>query len=394
MTLFKYKAISDSGKNISGFVTADSIELAKRQLQQAGKYITDVHPHVSGKKERNLSQDNVIEFTRDLASLLSAGLPLYEALKTVEEKYADEPIHHIYLDITDQVKHGKSLSEALQKHSTCFDEVYIAIVHAGEQTGKLENVFAHLEKLYSRQHKLKKQLQGALVYPLFLLSFAAVVVYVLLFVMVPMMKDFFEGRDLHPLTQVILATSDFATQNSLLLLTVFVLTISGVVLFIRSQAGKEYLQTLSLRIPLIRRVVIQAALLKFTRILSVLLASGVPLLESLRLSRQVVTNRELSNGLQTGEQAALQGKSLAESYGQSRHFPSLFIRMVAVAEESGKMDIMLSSIADIYDEELERTLEKFTTMLQPMLLLFLGIVVGIVLLAVLLPMTDVTSLIE
>lgn len=394
MALFTYEAVTESGKTAKGFVTADSLDLAKKQLQQAGKFVVAVRPHVETKKEKQLTEDNKIEFTRDLASLLKAGLPLYEALKTIEEKYADQPIHHIYLDITDQVKHGKTLSDALKKHAACFDGVYVAIVQAGEQTGKLESVFTHLETLYVRQHKLKKQLQSALIYPAFLLSFAGVVIYVLLFVMVPMMKDFFEGRELHPLTQFILATSDFVTTHSLSLLFGCISLVTGLFLYFRSHSGKAFVEHVTLKLPIINTVLIQSSLLKFTRILSVLLSSGVPLLEALQLSRCVVKNKHLRNSLEEGELAALQGKSLADAYGQSPHFPTLFIRMIAVAEESGKMDVMLSSIADIYDEELERSLQRFTTMLQPALLLFLGIVVGIVLLAVLLPMTDVTSLIE
>lgn len=391
MATYKYYAVTKEGRKTNGFINADSYELAKIKLKKDNIFITSVEEYSSLNKEKSLSEAEKLQFSRDVASLLRSGLPLYETLITIEEKHAGTKAHTIYLDIAEQVRYGKNLSNALKRHPQSFDEVFCSLVAAGEQTGELDKVFLQIEKLYNRQHKLKKQLISSLMYPAFLFSFCFLVLIVLFFFLIPTMKEMFEGKKLHPITSVVLSISDFLSIHWIGLFVGTIISLIGLSSFARSKTGKEIIERILLKMPVIKRMLVQASLLRFSHILSVLLKSGVPLIEGLHLSSDVIKIKSLQQTIQKGKEVALQGGSLAATLGKNPHFPSLFIRMLSVAEESGNMDAMLASIALIYDEELERSLTRFTTMLQPIILLFLGIIVGLVLIAVLLPMSDISA---
>lgn len=382
-----------AGKKTNGFINADSYELAKSRLRKDNIFVTSV-TECEEVAHTELTDAQRLQFTRDCASLLRSGLPLYESLVTIEEKYAKTKVHSIFLDVCDQVKLGKSLSAALKRHPKSFDDVYCAVIEAGEHTGNLEGIFAHIEKLYSRQEKLKKQLLGALLYPAFLFTFCSLVLFVLLFFMIPTMKDMYEGKNLHPVTQIVIGVSDFLTNYWPLILLWIAGVGGGLALYMRSDAGKERTQRLLLSVPLVRRILMQSSLLRFAHVLAVLLKSGVSLLDGLRLGRKVVHNIQVQKAIEEAEEMALEGGSISQSMATCPLFPSLFIRMLSVAEESGNMEAMLFSIANIYDEELERSLTRFTTLLQPIILLVLGVIVGVVLIAVLLPMSDVSALLD
>lgn len=394
MAMYRYEAVTASGKRTRGYINADSYEIAKGKLKKESIFVTSVHECGGKDKSKPLSETQKLQFSRDIASLLRSGLPLYEALLTIEEKYAGTAAHRIYLDLSEQVRYGKSLSSALRNHPRSFDEVFCALVEAGEQTGELDKIFLQIEKLYGRQNKLKKQLLSSLMYPAFLFSFCSLVLIVLFFFLIPTMKEMFEGKKLHPITHAVLGISDFLSSHWLGLLIAMGCLIGSLYLFFTSKNGRRVVEKLLLNTPILERILVQASLLRFSQILSVLLKSGVPLIEGIRLSIHVIKIQSLKESVYEGEEAALQGSSLAAALGKNPHFPPLFIRMLSVAEESGNMDAMLLSIANIYDEELERSLTRFTTMLQPIILLFLGIIVGIVLIAVLLPMSDISAVLN
>ncbi len=392
--MYKYEAVTSSGKKTTGFINADSFDLAKQKLKKENLFITFVKEYRGGSSTTPLNSAQKVQFSRDISMLLSSGLPLYEALLTIEEKYSRTKEHRIYLDIAEQVKLGKNLSSALRRHTTSFDEVFCALVEAGEQTGQLCEVFQHIETLYGRQQKLKKQLLSSLMYPLFLFCFCSAVLIVLFFFLIPTMKEMFEGKNLHPITYTVLQISDFLSENVLFVALGTIGVVISALLFAQTTKGKAYIEKAFLNTPILKRILIQSSLLRFSNILSLLLKSGVPLIEGLELSIQVVSLQKMREAIDDGRETALKGGSFASTLKKYPLFPPLFLRMLSVAEESGNIEAMLSSIATIYDEELERSLTRFTTMLQPIILLFLGIIVGVVLIAVLLPMSDMSAVLQ
>lgn len=394
MGLFRYQALSTTGKKISGVIDADSFIMAKERLRKEQILVTHLEALKEKRKEITLPPKLLLDFTRSLGQLLHAGLPLYESLLTLEEKYLGHPAHPLFLDLCDRLKSGVAFSEALANYPHSFNEVYVCMVKAAEQTGSLPHIFDQLYFLISRQHKLKKQLLSAFTYPAFLGGFCLLITTVLLLFVVPSMAELFEGRTLHPLTQTVLSLSRFMTSYGLfLLLSVFGFTALAI-LWARRPASQIFFHKLMLKIPFIKTLVLQAALIRFCRCCSILLSGGVPFLEVLGLSTKVIHNALLESVIKNAALHVSEGKPLSQELKKSPYIPTLMIRMLSISEETGKVAPMLHNIADIYEDELEKNLTQLTTLLQPVLLLLLGLIVGVVLLSVLIPLTDVGSILE
>jgi general secretion pathway protein F len=391
MALFQYLAVGASGKMIRGIIDADSLELAKERLRAREIVVTKMGP---AKKEReaNLGSETTIHFTRDLSGLLRSGLPLYESLLTIEEKYRSHKFHFLFLDLCDQVKQGKSLSQALSAYPKSFNPVYISMIASGESTGNLEKAFVQLYKVVSRNEKFRRQMRSAMVYPAFLSAFCFVVLVGLFLFLIPAMKELLEGRELHPITKTILHISNHLEKN-----LIFYVIGSGLVtllaIFIaKTKLFKDKCKQWLLYIPFFKTIFTESILMRFSRVLAVLLSSGVPIVEALKLSRSVMNHISFEEAIKNAEEGIIQGRKFSDELKKSKLFPPLMIRMLATAEETGSPTEMLEHVADIYEEQLERTLVQFTNLLQPVMLLILGVIVGVVLLSVLLPLTDVSTL--
>lgn len=391
MPLYRYHALARDGKKTAGVIHADSYEVARELLHKQKVYVVKLLKYKDKAQALHLPGTLLIAFTRDLSQLLKAGLPLYESLLAIEEKYRAHKAHPLFLDVCDKVKHGKTLSSALSTYPKTFDQIYISMIASAEETGSLPATFLQLEQLISKQHKLKKQLISSMIYPLFLLSFCCVVVVALFFFLIPSMQQLFEGRTLHPMTQCVLSTSVFLREHGFILTIGIFITVTGSVIFLSREQGKRMLQKGFLKIPILNRMITQAVLVRFCRALSVMLSGSVSLIEALKLSKKIMNNPLFEEVITRAEVKVMQGGTLSEELGKSPLIPSLVIRMLSISEETGNASEMLHNIADIYEEELEKGLTRFTSLLQPVMLLFLAVVVGVVILSILLPLTDVGS---
>ena len=391
MPLFRYKALSDGGRKVTGVIDADSLDAAKERLLKQKILVTKLFSLDHSRKETALDGALLLSFTREMQQLLSAGLPLYESLLTIEEKYRKSPGHLLFLDLCDRLKEGTSFSAALKNYPKTFDTIYLTMIQSGEKTGSLPWVFEQLHQLITRKQKLKKQLVSAISYPLFLGSFCFLLIMGLLFFVVPSMKELFEDRPLHPMTSCVLACSQFVIGHAKSLVTLIIVLAGCFIFLFRQPYMKSLFQRQLLKIPLIRTVAMEAALVRFSRACSVLLLGGVPIVNALSLARSVMNHPYLEEGVEEAEKRIVEGKSLSQELKNSPHMPPLVVRMLAIAEETGKMPQMFQNIADIYDEQLEKNLAQILTFLQPVLLLTMGAVVGVVILAILLPLTDVSS---
>lgn len=390
MPLFRYRAIGEDGKTLRGIIDADSMIQAKEKLRKGKLIITDL---ISAEKKSEivLPSQLLIAFTRELGQLLRAGLPLYESLLTFEEKYRRHRAHPLFADLCDRLKNGSLLSAALRHYPKSFDEIYISMIAGAEKSGSLATVFAQIELLLGRQQKLKKQLFSALAYPTFLALFCFGVVCTLFFFVIPSMRELFTDRRLHPVTETVLAISAWANGNIPLLIALLGSFIAGLLYLTRTVRGKMTLSQIAFKTPFFRDFLLHSALIRFSRSLSLLMNAGVPLLSALSLSRKVMANDLLASAVERGEKRIAEGQLLSSQLKESGLFPSQMVRMLAFAEEIGKMAPMLENIAEIYEEELEKNISLLTTFLQPAVLLVLGAIVGVVILSILLPLTDVSS---
>ncbi len=394
MGLYRYTAIGDKGNKITGTIDAETEPLAKEKLRREKILITELKLLSQSKKEKNLASSLKLAFTRELGQLLKAGLPLYESLLTLEEKYRRHKSHTLFLSLLDKIKSGTHLSSALNLYPETFDPVYISMIRAAEESGRLAQALEELSLLIRRQEKLKKELWAAASYPAFLGIFCLLVAFCLLFFVIPSMKELFEGRELHPLTRFVLSLSEFLQAHGITLLLSLSVFLLGFIWVVRRKASQVVIQKIFLSIPILKTVILYSALIRFCKAGSILLKGGVSFIDAVRLSREVMNNRPLQEILAKAEAEVLEGKSFSENLKDSPYIPPLCVRMIAIGEETGNMARMLENIAEIYEEELDKNLQQLSTFLQPILLLFLGLVVGSVLLAVLLPLTDVGSILE
>ncbi len=394
MALYQYTALSRDGRRKIGMINADSIELAKERLRKEDILVTKVSSYTKKGQELTISSALLVGFTRDLHVLLRAGLPLYDSLLTLEEKYRKTKLHPIFLDLCDQVKEGRLFSEALKDYPKVFDPIYLSMVKAGEESGSLEQSFAELEKLIGQQQALRKKLSSAMIYPAFLAAFCLSVISVLLFFLIPSMSELFEERTLHPMTQGVLSLSHFLNNHAFIIFTLVGGTFLCLLLFVRNPKGKEILKESLLHIPIVKRLFIETIMARFCRVFSILFKGGVSMMDCLTLSKKVMKHASFEKIISNAEVKVLEGKRLSEQLQKSPLIPTLVIRMLSIAEESGRVAEMMAHLSAIYEEDIERSLSRLTSLLQPVMLLFLGVVVAVILLAVLLPLTDVSSILN
>ncbi len=394
MPLFQYIAVDHRGKKIIGMLNADSLELAKEHLRSQKILVTKLTYSKQIQKKKILSSSFLLNITNDLYVLLRAGLPLYDTLLTMQEKYRRTKANFLLLDLSDQIKEGKYLSQALAIYPRIFDSVYLSMVKAGEESGHLTESFKELSKLKLRSEGLKKKIKTAMIYPLFLGGFCLAVMSGLLFFLIPSMAELFEGHTLHPFTSFILKVSQGLNEHALLIFSTFIFLTSLLIWFFKQKKGRRLLQKMFLKLPFLTRFITEIVLNRFCRVFSVLLANGISLLDALRLSRFSMNHFIFEEMIRKVEGKVIEGKKLSKELEKEKLMPPLVVRMMSIAEEGGNMAKMMHNVSEIYEEDLNQSLSRLTAFLQPALLLFLGVIVTIVLLAVLLPLTDVGSMLD
>ncbi len=391
MPLFRYKAIEANGRWIKSVIDADSLSNAKERLQKQKILVSSLTSLKAEKSRPRLKANQLLSFTRELSQLLKAGLPLYESLLTIEEKQRKSPQHALFADLCDKLKGGLKLSSLLRLYPETFPVIYLSMVHSAEQTGDLSLAFEKLAILLTKQQKLKKQLFAALAYPTFLAGFCLFVIGALFLFIIPSMEELFEGRSLHPMTETVLSISRFL-HTHVLSLFLFILTVTAsIYMAARLPSMRCKIQKGLYKVPYLKDLLLASGLVRLFRAMHMLLCGGVPLLETLHYAKTIVKSSLLDSLLSQVELQLIEGKKLSQLLSHSRLIPPLVIRMLHIGEETGTMTTIMQSLADIYEEDLDKDLEQIMTFLQPVILLLLGAVVGLVVLSILLPLTDVSS---
>ena len=393
MPVYRYKTLTAEGKNSSGVIDAESGRDARDKLRSQGLMVIDVYAQGMDTAGATLKGAILVNFTVQLEQMLDANIPLYESMRALEEQYRHETCHWIILSLCDQIKTGVPLSEAMGAFPECFDSLYRGMIASGEAVGALASVLKKLADLLTRRMKLQKQLITALIYPAIVLSFSFVAIFILLTFAVPAMEAVFDGRDVNTFTGVILAVSHNVNTFWPLYLFVIAASIVAIIAGIRSSRGREIIDAITLKMPLMRTLVVQSVVAKFTRTLATTLQGGMTMIDSLRIARGVIKNHILEEDIATAEAKIIEGSSLSEELKKYRWMPTLVPRMLAVGEESGSAAIMLDKIADIYESDQEKMLTRIIAIVTPALLVVTGCIVGAVMLAVLLPLTDASSFI-
>jgi len=404
MPQFFYTAIDSNGRQVSGTLTAPGRAAVLEEVRRAGLRPVSLQETYENSSKRKpagspgrVSQASVESFTRELANLLTAGVPLSRALEIVAKEASQPAARQIWTDIRDDVMGGMSLSAALSRWPRLFSPVYVAMVNSGETGGFLNTVLEQIAEFRSREQDLKGRVKAALVYPVLLACLATGVLAFLLIFFIPRFASIFAdfGGSLPALTRTIMAASGWLMRYGPVLAGFLIACAVVVRRSLESEAGQRVMEQLVLKLPGVGTVVARFALVRFCRMLGTLLAAGVPLVTALAVAREAIGNRTLADAVTQSIEEVKAGSGLAHSLSSGRRlFPAPVTEMIAVAEESGHLDRELIRIASAYESDLDRRLRMLVAVIEPALLFLMAGIVGTIVVGMLLPVFTLQELIR
>lgn len=412
MPVYEYKALDHRGKKVSGLVDADSPRLARLKLRGDGLYPVDIQSG-SGDGDsaalatpvlpreasisrlfRRIRPQERASLTRQLATLVGAGIPVVGALETIIQQTSNRSLRRALLDIREEVLGGSPLADALAKHRWLFSELYVNMVHAGETSGALEAVLHRLADLLERTMKLRNRVQAALFYPVTMMGIGTAVLIFLLAYVVPIVTRLFtEAKQQLPRPTVILiGASSFLTHWWWAVLLGSLAAIVLVQRFLATPGGRLQWDRLKLRLPLFGPLYQKLIIARFARTLGTLLQGGLALTAALGIVQHVIANSFMARHVETAMQEVNEGEELTVPLERSGSFPPMVIQMLAAGERSGAMEEMLLRIADAYEDEVETRVSALTSLLEPFLILVMGLLVGFIVISILLPILQMSRL--
>ena len=340
-----------------------------------------------------ISSKDIAIFTRQFSVMIDAGLPLVQCLEILGQQQDNKAFQKVILQVRQDVEGGLSLAESLRKHPQAFDDLYVNMVAAGEAGGILDTILQRLAAYIEKNVKLKSQVRSALVYPVAVIVIAVIVVYIILWKVIPVFATLFEGlgASLPFLTLMIVNLSRFIGNFWWLILIVITGTIFGLQQYYQTEGGRYQIDKILLKLPAIGILLRKIAVARFCRTLGTLLSSGVAILESLDITARTSGNAVIEEAILVVRKEVEEGKNLADPLSRTEQFPPMVCQMIGVGEQTGAMDTMLTKIADFYEDEVDAAVEGMMALLEPIIISFLGVVIGTIVVAMYLPMFSLIS---
>ncbi len=398
MPVYKYKAIDESGKSVQGVIDADSPKGATEKLKRLGLFLSSLNEAKESKSRsfnpfRGIKISELAVTTRQFSTLISAGLPLEASLSALSEQTEDVKLGQVLAEVRERVSEGSSLANALAEHKNVFSDLYINIVRAGEASGTLDIVLLRLADFLETQAALTSRVRGALIYPMFMFLIGGGVLFFTMTYVIPRIAKIFEESQssLPLMTLILIKISDFLNNNLILMMILTAAIIFGAYRFYKTEKGEMFFDRLTLKLPIFGKLTSMVVISRFTRTLGTLLSSGIPLLDALKIGEAVMGNKVYGKTLEEVRDNVREGASLAQPLRDSGVFPPLVTRMIAVGEQTGEMEAMLTKVADIYDQQVETTVSTLTSLLEPVMIVIIGAIMGFIVFAVLLPIFNLTS---
>ena len=397
-TVFTWEGKTRQGSVQKGEISANNKEdvlalLRKQNIQPINVVAKPKEIKLSFGAPKVKDKDIVI-FTRQLATMIDAGLPLVQCLDILGSQTENKTLAKTVNQVRSDVESGATFADALKKHPKIFDNLYCNMVAAGEAGGILDTILGRLAAFMEKFAKIKGQIKSAMIYPSVILFVAISVVSLLMVIVVPMLANIFvEAKMQLPFpTRVVMAISNFLKSwGGLILLFVIIGFFVGLKQFRKTEKGLRTTDGIALKIPVAGSLIQRVAVAKFTRTLGTLLTSGVPILEGLLIVSRTAGNKVVEEAILATRQSVSEGKTLADPLGRAKIFPAMVVSMISVGEATGALDNMLNKIADFYDDEVDSAVAALTSMLEPMLMIFLGITVGFVIVAMYMPIFQMGS---
>lgn len=411
MPVYAYKGLNDKGRNVAGVVDADTPKAARQKLRGQGVFPTGLaeETQTEGGSSRSVTQSStdirayferikpqdLALLTRQLSTLVGAGLPLVDCLGALIEQVENAAEKRILSQVRENVVEGGNLADAMGMHPQVFNDLYVNMVRAGEASGALDIVLIRLADYTERAADLRAKVRSATTYPIVMGSISFSILLFLLSYVVPNITKIFQDthQELPGITLVLLAVSDFTANYWWLIVISVVAAYLGLRAWVGTPKGRLKFDSLTLRIPYFGKVLKKVALARFARTLSTLLDGGIPLLQSLDIVKHVVNNTVLQNAIEDGRVSIREGHSVAEPLKASGQFPPLLVHMIAVGERSGELESMLARAADAYDNEVEASVNALSSIMAPVLVVFMGGIVAFMVIAILLPIFELNQVV-
>ena len=410
MPVFAFEAVKNDGQKVQSEVTAGSKDEAIKKIQDQGLRPTRIKAQKEESKSRavpgvekapakkkaglfarGVSSNDIVTFTTQLSTLQDAGLPIVRSLKILEEQQKPGRFKDQLEEVSSEVEQGSTLSEAMAKYPKSFDKLYISMVKAGEAGGVLDVILRRLAGFMEKSQKLRKQVKGALIYPAAVITVAILILVVIMLFVVPAFEKMFAdiGQALPAPTQLLLSTSQAIQTYWYLipLIPIFLMVIMK--LIARTEAGEKALDAFKLRMPVFGNIIKKSSVARFCRTLGTLIASGVPILEALRIVKDAVGNVIISNAIEDVHGSIREGDTIADPLRSSGIFDELLVNMIDVGEETGELDKMLMKIADNYEADVDVAVEGMSSLLEPLLIVGMGLVVGFIVISLFLPLVSI-----
>ncbi|MGZ3619736.1 MAG: type II secretion system inner membrane protein GspF [Candidatus Binataceae bacterium] len=406
MPVFAYRGLATNGRSVAGVVDADSVRTARGKLRDRGIFPTDLAEEEAAVKRRlsdylpsfgrRIPPSELSLLTRQLSSLLGAGVQLVDALAALADQSARPLTKRLLSQIRERVREGTSLGDALAGHPETFSDLYIGMVRAGEAAGALETVLNRVADFSESQAEFKAKVTHALTYPIIMVCVGGAIMFFLMGYVVPQVATIFQQNNAAlPLPTVILITiSNFISGYWMFLLLLIVGTIAGIVYALSTRSGRRFYDTWLLRMPYVGGTVTRVLCARFSRTLATMLQSGVQLLPALASVKHVVTNVLLADAVEESRTSIREGHGMTHPLAQSGLFPPLLVEMIRVGERTGEVESMLERVADTYEREVERSLNQLTTLLEPLMTLAMAGIILFMMLAILLPIFQLNQLMK
>ncbi len=390
MPLYLYKAVREDGSSIADEVMAGTTAEVRQVLEAKGYLVLDIQKKSAGLTGGRASQKDFLIFNQEFMTLVKAGLPILQALEILHRRMEKPIIRTALGGIIEAVKGGTALSDAMAAHPLVFPPLFTATVRAGEQSGALVDVLKRFIEYQKRMLAVRRKLVSALAYPVFLVAALIAVLSLFFLYIIPNFTQMYseQAGKLPALTQMLIAFTNVVSKSAPLILLALAGAGIGVYLWQKTDTGRQALDALKLRIPLVRTLLIQYLLSQLTRTLATVLRGGIPLVQALDTTAGVIGNRIIGRRLTKARELVTEGVGLADAFERTRLAPDMTVRMIEVGESSGDLPAMLEDVADFYEQEVESRLTVITTMIEPVLMLTMGIVIAFIVVALYLPIFE------
>ena len=406
MAVFRWQGVSPRGETLAGEMEAPTrdavlIRLRSQRIQpipskikEKGKGL-DKELSIPGFGESIKTRDVVI-FTRQLATMIDAGLPIVQCLDVLAAQSPNKKLRVVVRQLKDEVEAGSTFTDALRKHPKLFDDLFVNMVAAGEVGGILDSILHRLSGYMEKAMKLKSKIKGAMIYPATIVTVAVGVTAVLLIFVIPVFAELFGsfGQALPAPTQFVINLSNFTVTYAKYMALVLVAAAIGCRQFYKTESGRLFFDQMFLQLPVFGDLIRKSAVARFTRTLSTLVSSGVPILDALAITARTAGNKIVERAVMATRVSISEGKTIADPLAQSKVFPPMVCQMISVGETTGALDAMLTKIADFYEEEVDNAVANLTALMEPLVILFLGVVIGGLVISMYLPIFKLGSVIS